>query len=55
MTDEQVIRHYEAQERYQQRRNERYHSDPDYREHRRRLAAEAQRRYRQRLRQMMRA
>jgi hypothetical protein len=44
MTDEQLVRYYEHQGRYNEKRVERYWSDPDYREHRRRQNAEAKRR-----------
>ncbi len=46
MTDEQLLRYYEHQERYNAKRLERYWSDPEYRQQRRRQAAEAMRRRR---------
>lgn len=52
MSDEQIIRYYEHQARYNARRVERYNSDPDYRRIRLAQSLAAQKRRRERLRQM---
>ncbi len=50
MTDEQLLRYYDHQGRYNARRVERYNSDPAYRERRLQQSLAAQRRQRERRR-----
>lgn len=52
MTDEQILRHYEHQARYEAKRVERYRTDPEFRKRRLQQSLEAQKRRRKRLREM---